>query len=112
ARRNSSEHLVMIRVDLLEHGESACCPYEIDASSGRVELDFVRAPHSVQRLNHLSCLGVHDHQFPRFVLVSAFDPASNKNAMMNWIQTRCMGRRTSGDWPLGSDGAFVEVDYL
>src|ERR1700737_762426 len=39
--RNFSEKLVVVRVHLLKHSQSAGCPYEVDASGCRVELDFV-----------------------------------------------------------------------
>jgi hypothetical protein len=31
--------------------------------------------------------------------------------MMGCVQTRGMGHRASGDWPLGDDGAFFEINY-
>src|ERR1700694_6051493 len=40
-----------------------------------------------------------------------FGPAANKQAMMGCVQTRGMGHRASGDWPLGDHGAFFEINY-
>jgi hypothetical protein len=39
-----------------------------------------------------------------------YRPAADKQAMMGCIQTRGMGHRASGDWPLGDHGAFFEIN--
>src|SRR5438128_3564163 len=112
AGRNLSEKLVMVRIRLLKHSKSTGCAHEVDASGGRIELDFVGAAHAVQRLNHFPRLSIHDDQLPRFILVSAFDPATNKQAMMDCVQTRSMRCRPSSDWPLGDDRAFLQINDL
>jgi len=40
----------------------------------------------------------------------AMRPAADKQAMMGRIQTRRMGHRASGDWPLGDHGAFFQIN--
>jgi len=39
-----------------------------------------------------------------------YRPAADKQAMMGRIQTRSMGHRASGNWPLGDHGAFFEIN--
>src|SRR3989442_5292808 len=87
--RNLSEKLEVIRVHLLEYGDRAGCPYEIDAPGCRVVLEVIGAANTVQHLNHFSRFRIHDDQLPRFILVSAsdftgmwFHPATHKQAMM------------------------------
>src|SRR5436309_3534675 len=79
--RNFSEKLVVVGVILLEHSERARCSDEVDASCCRVKLDLVSTPNAVERLNYFSCFGIHDDEFPRFILVSAFNTAADKQAM-------------------------------
>src|ERR1700682_5826826 len=102
--RNFSEKLEVVWVDLLKHCKGASGPYEVDAPGCRVILDFVGAAHAVQHLHHFPRFRIHNHQLSRFVLVFAFYPAANKQAMMDWVQTRGMGQRPSSDWPLGDYG--------
>src|SRR5229473_73480 len=40
----------------------------------------------------------------------SYRPATDKQAMMCGVQTRGMGHRASGDWPLGDHGAFFEIN--
>src|SRR5260370_5813997 len=40
----------------------------------------------------------------------SYRPATDKQAMMCCVQTRGMGHRASGDWPLGDHGAFLEIN--
>src|SRR5882762_5599713 len=45
--RNFSEKLEVVRVHLLEHGNRAGCPHEVDASGCRVILEVVGAAHAI-----------------------------------------------------------------
>src|ERR1700730_5289446 len=114
---NFSEKLEVIRVHLLKNSNSASRPCKIDAPGSCVILDVVCAAHAVQHLNHFPRLRIHDNQLPRFMLVPAsniasvgYRPATDKQAMMDCVQTRGMGYWTSGNWPLGDHGAFFEIN--
>src|SRR6266404_3871732 len=111
--RNFSEKLEVVRVHLLEHGNRAGCPHEVDASGCRVILEVVGAAHAVQPLNHFSRLRIDDCQSARFMLVPApyvarvcRHPAANKQAMMVQIQPGGRGNGASGVGQLATTARF------
>src|ERR1700681_3973089 len=98
--RNFSEHVIVIRIILFKYGERTGGAHEVNSSTGRVVDHFIGSAYAVERLHHFPGIGVHDHQPPRFVLVSAFDTAAHEQAMMGGIQTRRMGRSAARNRPL------------
>src|SRR5712671_3157284 len=116
--RNFSEKLEVIRIYLFKNGDRASCSCEVNAAGGWVVLDVVCAAHAVEHQYNFPRVCIHDNQLARFMLVSAsniarmgFGAAANKQAMMGCVETRGMGHRPSGDWPLSDHGAFFEIDH-
>src|SRR5262249_5442193 len=90
SRWNFSEELVVVGIQLFENGESSRCSDKVDAARSRIKLDFVGAADAIQRLNYFSRFRVHDDQLARFILMSAFDAATDEQPMMNHVQSGSM----------------------
>src|SRR3982074_484740 len=71
AGRNFSERLEVIRVDLLEHGDSAGRPHEVKPPGSRVVVEVVCTADGVQNLDYVPSLCIHNDELPRFTLVPA-----------------------------------------
>src|ERR1700676_1115673 len=118
SRRNLSDQLEVVRVNLLKYGNRAGGPWAVDASRCCVIVNgVIGAAQIVERLHHFSRFRIYYDQLPGFILVSTskfpsvrFDPAAYKQAMMDWVQTSGMRHWTTSDRPLGHDCALLEIN--
>src|SRR5258706_8794919 len=115
SRRNLCNKPEVERVNLLKYADRTRCPWAVDASSRFVIVNgVIGAAQIVERLHHFPRFRIHHYQLPRYVLVSTskfpsvrVDPATYKQAMMDWVQTRSMRHRTTSNRPLGNNRALL-----